>query len=235
MKRTGCVIPLIAVANGLPAVSAIGPLRRCLLPGLSGIGRRDHVALTFDDGPDPRFTPRILDELATHGVHVTFFVLGEQLARYPDLGRRIVATGHEIAMHGWTHRRHLLRGPLDIAADMGRCHALISALADEPPRFWRPPHGELTSVGLAVALRLGLRPVLWNVDGREWRNDADPGSVARRLLDAVHGRDTVLLHDSNAAAPPGTAREVVQVLPALLEHCQRQGWTLGPLHEHGLR
>lgn len=80
-----------------PAATWLPAVRR-LLPGLAGAGAADHVALTFDDGPDPRSTPRFLDELARLGCRATFFVLGEMLERHPALGRRVVADGHEIAV-----------------------------------------------------------------------------------------------------------------------------------------
>ncbi|GAA5022838.1 hypothetical protein GCM10025734_79440 [Kitasatospora paranensis] len=101
----------LAVANSLPALTSLGPLRPLLAPGLSGPGAPGHVALTFDDGPDPRSTPLFLAALERAGVRATFFVLGRMLVRAPELGREMAAAGHEIAVHGYQHRPTVLRSP----------------------------------------------------------------------------------------------------------------------------
>ena len=99
------------VAHAIPAVTTFGPLRNRVLPGLAAVGDLDHVALTFDDGPDPVATPLFLDVLAERRVTATFFLLGSMAERSPGLVREMSAAGHEIAVHGWHHRSLLRRGP----------------------------------------------------------------------------------------------------------------------------
>ena len=94
----------LAVAQGAPGLTALAPVRR-RFPGLAGAGRPDHVALTFDDGPDPRFTPRLLATLDARRVHATFFLLGPMVQAAPGLAAEIASAGHEIAVHGWARRR----------------------------------------------------------------------------------------------------------------------------------
>jgi peptidoglycan/xylan/chitin deacetylase (PgdA/CDA1 family) len=106
-------------AHAAPALTSIGPLRRRLLPRLAGVGVPGHVALTFDDGPDPASTPAFLQVLDEHQVKATFFLLGQMLWAAPALGRDLVQAGHEIAVHGWAHRPMLLRCPPD-AGGSGR-------------------------------------------------------------------------------------------------------------------
>src|SRR5437773_11590455 len=101
----------LAVAHAGPGLTALGPLRRALFPRLAGLGRPDHVALTFDDGPDPASTPAFLELLAARRLHATFFLLGSMVARAPQLAAEIAAPGHEIAVHGWDHRYTILRRP----------------------------------------------------------------------------------------------------------------------------
>src|ERR1700709_2649978 len=101
----------VAVAQALPAAAAWPGLRRAIAPGMAGIGRSDHTALTFDDGPHRMSTPRFLDLLAERKVHATFFMLGEQVSRAPALAREVLAAGHEIALHGYEHRCLLFRTP----------------------------------------------------------------------------------------------------------------------------
>lgn len=223
-----------AAVHLVPSVAAIGALRTRLLPTLSGVSDCRHVALTFDDGPDPASTPIVLDALAGLGVRATFFVLGSRLAEYPELGARAVADRHELAVHGWTHRPHLLRCPFAIADDLARTVATIEASAGVRPRYWRPPHGIPTGAGLWAARRLGLRAVLWSADGRDWRADATPASVFDGISDRLAPGAVVLLHDSDALAAPGSWRNAVGALPPLVETCRARGWQVGPLGEHAL-
>jgi peptidoglycan/xylan/chitin deacetylase (PgdA/CDA1 family) len=221
-------------AHLVPSVAAIDPLRRVLLPGLCGVSDREHVALTFDDGPDPESTPQFLDVLAAHGVHATFFVLGSQLAAHPELGRRVVDGGHELAVHGWSHRPLLLRGPRGSAVDLRRARDLVASVSGSPPRFWRPPHGIPTGASLLAARRLGLRPVLWTADGRDWRAAANGDSVAREIVPLLEPGAVVLLHDSDVTSAPGAWRSALAALPRLIEACAERQLSVGPLREHWL-
>ncbi|MFF3468501.1 polysaccharide deacetylase family protein [Streptomyces sp. NPDC001984] len=101
----------LAAVHCAPVVSTFGPLRNRTMPRLSGHGRADHVALTFDDVPDPLSTPFFLRLLDERGVRATFFLLGSEAHRSPGVVREIAAAGHEIGVHGWRHRPLLLRGP----------------------------------------------------------------------------------------------------------------------------
>ncbi|MDG4800621.1 polysaccharide deacetylase family protein [Micromonospora sp. WMMD980] len=201
---------------------------------MHGLGAPDRVALTFDDGPDPESTPQVLDVLAAHRVRATFFVLGAMLRRYPDLGRRLVGAGHEVALHGWTHDNLLLRGPAGTVRDLTRGYHLVVDVTGRPPRFLRPPYGVLTGATLLAARRLRLRPVLWSCWGRDWTASATGDGVRRRVLAGLRGGGTVLLHDSSAAAEAGAWRSTLAALPELIAECRRRGWQVGPLAAHGL-
>ena len=109
----------LAVAQGGPGLTALAPVRR-LFPRLAGAGRPDHVALTFDDGPDPRFTPRLLATLDARRIHATFFLLGPMAQAAPGLAAEIASAGHEIAVHGWEHRYATVRGPRALHDDLAR-------------------------------------------------------------------------------------------------------------------
>ncbi len=225
----------IAAAAGaqlLPSVGTIPALRNRLLPRLSGRSEISQVALTFDDGPDPASTPAFLDRLGELGVRATFFLLGSQLQRCPELAGRMVAEGHEVAVHGWQHRPHLLRAPWQVTADLARSCARIEAAAGTRPRFWRPPNGILTGAGLLAANRHRLQPVLWTADGRDWTADATAASVFARLERQLAAGGTVLLHDSDVTSAPGSWRAALGALPDLVALCADRGWPLGPLREH---
>lgn len=130
-------VPVLA-AHAAPVVSTFGPLRNRLMPRLSGRGRKGHIALTFDDGPDPRSTPHFLRLLAERRVHATFFLLGSEAHRSPGLVREIAAAGHEVAVHGWLHRPLLLRGPLATYDDFRRARDTVAAITGRQPTLFRP-------------------------------------------------------------------------------------------------
>ncbi len=223
----------LALLHVGPAVTWLPAVRR-RFPALAGVGRADHVALTFDDGPDPQSTPLFLDELRRLGCHATFFLLGEMLQRHPDLGRRIAAEGHEIAVHGWRHRYSLIAPPGRVTAEVGRAADLVAAVTGIRPVWYRPPYGVLSGETLAAARARGLRTVLWTAWGKDWTGTASPESVLATLSGDLRGGGTVLLHDSDCTSAPGAWRSALGALPALVECCGAMGLRVGPLRDHGI-
>jgi peptidoglycan/xylan/chitin deacetylase (PgdA/CDA1 family) len=233
-RTAALVLAGLAVAHAGPGVTALGPVRRRFFPRLSGLGRADHVAVTFDDGPDPAWTPAFLEVLAAARVRATFFMLGAMVARAPGLAAEVAGAGHEVAVHGWAHRYTILRSPRAVADDLARATDAVAGATGAQPRFYRPPYGVLSSGALAAARRLGLTPVLWTCWGREWTAGATPRSVATTLTSALAGGATVLLHDSDCTSPPGSAAAGLGALPLLLEECALRRLVAGPVAEHGL-
>ena len=227
------VLAAAAAAAAAPLVPSVLSIDRAWVRALSGQTAAAHVALTFDDGPDPASTPQVLDGLDELGVRATFFVLGPRLTEHPELGRRIADAGHELAVHGWTHRRHLLRSPGDIRADLRRCADAIESVTGGRPRFWRPPNGIPTGAGLLAACQLGLRPVLWTADGLDWRRDATAESIRDRIVGRLGPGGVVLLHDSDALCAPGSWRRALDAVPGIVGYCRESRWAVGPLGGHG--
>jgi peptidoglycan-N-acetylglucosamine deacetylase len=225
---------LAAVAHGGPGITAIGPVRRRLFRRLAGYGPAGHVALTLDDGPDPRSTPRFLDLLSRRDVRATFFMLGSMAASAPGLAGEVAAAGHEIAVHGWDHRYLTLRGPAAAWADIARARDTIADLTGQVPSYFRPPYGVLSGGALLAARQLGLRPLLWTCWGREWAPGATPETVYTTLMRDLSDGGTVLLHDSDCTSPPGASRAALGALPRLLDECARQGLRVGTAAEHDL-
>jgi peptidoglycan/xylan/chitin deacetylase (PgdA/CDA1 family) len=225
-------LAVAGIAHAAPALSAVGPVRRRLLPRLAGMGAPGHVALTFDDGPDPRSTPAFLASLEAHGVTATFFLLGRMLADAPQLAREMAAAGHEIGLHGWSHRCLLARGPRGTYDDLARGYDLIAEVVGVPPRWYRPPYGVLTSSAVSAANRLGLRTVLWTAWGTDWRAGATATSVLATVRRDLTGGGTVLLHDSDCTSTPGSWRATLGALPPLIERVRADGLDIGPLREH---
>ncbi|MFJ8649499.1 polysaccharide deacetylase family protein [Streptomyces sp. NPDC093546] len=234
-SRTAAWAALTAAAWHVgPAVTWLPGPRALLWPGLDGRGDPSRVALTFDDGPDPASTPRFLRALDELSVRATFFVLGERLARHPDLGRRIAAEGHELAVHGWRHDRPWCPRPLRDPRDLARTTELVAEAAGQQPLWYRPPYGILTGGRWAAARAAGLRPVLWSAWGRDWTADATPGSVLAEVTRTLRGGGTVLLHDSDVTSAPGAWRAALGALPGLVAACRARGLTVGRLADHGL-
>jgi peptidoglycan/xylan/chitin deacetylase (PgdA/CDA1 family) len=231
--RAAAVLGAAALADALPSVAAVRWLRLAVLPGVTGLGADRHVAMTIDDGPDPATTPRFLELLAAADVRATFFVLGERLQRRPEFAQELIAAGHDIGVHGWIHRAHLLRLPTEVVSDLTRAHHYVADLTGRRPRFWRPPRGIPTSTGLAAARGLGMTAVLWSADGRDWRPDATAAGVAARILRQVDAGGVILLHDG--AGPDGMSGAALGALPAIVEACWQRGWAVGPVSEHGIR
>jgi len=211
-------------AEYLPSVVTLGqwaPMRS--LPwGLCrwrGPGGPD-VALTFDDGPHPKGTPAVLEVLDELGWQATFFCLGAEVERHPDLVSELVRRGHQVETHGFAHEHHLLRSPRWVLRDLRRAHASAAA-AGLRPTWYRPTYGQATGATLALARGLGLQPVLWSAWGREWTT-SDPAEVARRISAGLSPGAIVLLHDSDAHGKPGMWRVGVEALRLVADDLARR-------------
>lgn len=229
----------IAGAGGLvhagPGLIGLYPAGMYVRPSLHGRGRSDHVAITFDDGPDPASTPAVLAELDRLGWHATFFMLGSMAREAPDLAAEVAAAGHEIAVHGDEHRNMLRRTPWAAHADIRRCRDTLVEVTGAAPTWFRPPFGTLAFGALWGARREGLTTVLWTNWGRDWRGDASPDLVAADVLGRNTDGATVLLHDSDRQSDPGAWRHGLGALRILADGFAERGLTVGPLRDHGVR
>jgi peptidoglycan/xylan/chitin deacetylase (PgdA/CDA1 family) len=202
-----------------------------LVPGLGirrGPADRASVALTFDDGPDPVWTPRVLGVLADRGVRGTFFVVGERAARAPDVVRRIADAGHDVGSHGWSHRSLWLCGPRRTAEEVGRAHHLITGLTGRAPRAFRPPWGMLNAALPAVLREHGTRCVLWSIQPEGLRVTG-AGQQVERVLSRAHAGAIVDLHD--AEGTPRAPERLVAALPAMIEGLRGLGYRLVTVSE----
>lgn len=230
----GGALACAAAANLLPGLTAWRDMRCTLLARLAGVGAAAHVALTFDDGPAATSTPAVLDSLDRLGWRATFFLLGSEVDRKPELAAEVAARGHEVALHGYHHANHLWHAPPWVAADVRRGYDRVSEAAGAAPRWFRPPYGALAASSIAAARRCGLKTVLWTTWGRDWRRDATGPTVAAEVEATFRPGATVLLHDSDVTSAPGSWRATLAALPLLSERWGAAGLAVGPLAEHGL-
>jgi peptidoglycan/xylan/chitin deacetylase (PgdA/CDA1 family) len=204
-----------ALAPVVPAVSdALGVPRR-LPPGARG------VALTFDDGPHPEATPALLDLLGETGARATFFLIGEQVERWPDIALRIAREGHGIALHGYRHRNLLRLPPRTLADDVQRGAHVIEQATGIAPALYRPPYGIFSPAGLAIAKRRGYQNLLWSRWGHDWRRSTTPERIAAEVTRDLQSGDVLLLHDADHYSAPGSWRKTLAAMPRIIETLAR--------------
>jgi peptidoglycan/xylan/chitin deacetylase (PgdA/CDA1 family) len=181
------------------------------------------VALTFDDGPNPVATPRILDALREHGVPATFFLLGRHVERWPAIARRVVDDGHAVGNHGYHHRKLHVRGPAYTRLDMQLGTQAIRDATGASPRYFRAPHGFRSPWVAAIARELGQEPVGWTLG--VWDTDR-PGVevIAERVRRRVAPGCIVLLHDGDAYDANGDRLQTADALPRIIRDLRASGF-----------
>ncbi|GGM24693.1 hypothetical protein GCM10011608_06910 [Micromonospora sonchi] len=153
------------------------------------------VALTFDDGPHPRWTPMVLDILDRHRVPATFFMVGEQAQRHADIIGHRRMSQHDVGNHTWTHRDLARTDPDEAYDELFRTHTTLTDLTGREPRFLRPPYGHLSGGALAAAARMRYDIVLWSQQMRERQFRGDPAGQARHVVDRAQPGTILLAHD----------------------------------------
>ncbi len=184
------------------------------------------VALTFDDGPHPEGTPATLSILRDHNAHAIFFLVGEQVARYPELTREIAAEGHEIALHCYQHRNLLRLPPHVVKNDLERAAATIEDAGGVGIKRYRPPYGIFNAASLLVARTQRWQPLLWMRWGRDWEKDATAESIHQRLTNRLTAGDVLLLHDADYYSAANSWKNTVAALPRVLETVSERGLAL---------
>lgn len=157
--------------------------------------RRRLVALTYDDGPEPGDTEKVLEALAAAGTTATFFQLVGRAERHPEIVRRVVEAGHEVALHGIDHSRLTDLAPAEVHRLVVDGKRRLEAVAGRPVRFFRPAYGSQTVRTLLAVRRAGLHVVVWGPYAEDWR-DGPAGEVAGRALAGLAPGEIVLLHDA---------------------------------------
>ena len=193
-------------------------------PALSRLpGSEPVVSITFDDGPNPVATPRILDVLKQEGVHATFFVLGRHADRWPGLVRRMADEGHQIGNHGYHHRKLHRRGPAYVRDDLTQGIAAIERACGVRPAVFRAPHGFRNPWVTPIARSLGERTIGWSLG--VW-DSARPGAheIVRRALDGMRAGSILLLHDGDGYNADGDRMQTADALPGIIKGLRARGF-----------
>ena len=196
----GGILAGAALTAGGCAYAAMWPTSQLFGRTLIAPARRGEIALTFDDGPNPAWTPRLLELLDRHAVKATFFLVGKYASKEPALTRFITDAGHIVGNHTWSHPNLALTAPGRVREELRATRDSLEQITGKPVRFFRPPFGARRPDVLRAARELGMAPVLWNAMTSDWKEPSAEriaDALARKIEAATHyGRAAnVVLHD----------------------------------------
>jgi len=182
------------------------------------------LSLTYDDGPNDPHTLHLLEVLARHGVHATFFLIGRYVHQHPQIAREIVQAGHIVGNHSYTHPLLTLRSEAAIRQELGQCRDALENAIGQHSHLFRPPFGGRRPAVLRIARELGMEPIMWNVTGYDW--NAPPALVIeRKVSKQIRGGDVILLHDGGHRQMGADRSQTVIASDRLLTRYKTTGYT----------
>jgi peptidoglycan/xylan/chitin deacetylase (PgdA/CDA1 family) len=210
-----------AVAAGYQSMAPTGQGYGETFTGLPRGSRQ--IALTYDDGPNDPHTLRLLEVLARHDVHVTFFLIGRYVQQRPEIAREIVNAGHVVGNHTFTHPLLIFKSGTEIRRELSQCRAALQDAIGRHSTLFRPPFGGRRPAVLRVARKLGLEPVMWNVTGYDW--NAPPAEVIeRKIARRIRGGDVILLHDGGHKQMGADRSQTVIATDQLIVRYKAEGY-----------
>jgi peptidoglycan/xylan/chitin deacetylase (PgdA/CDA1 family) len=188
---------------------------------------RPMVALTFDDGPDPEHTPRILEALGAAGVHAAFFMVGRQAEAFPAVARAVATAGHDLGNHTYAHRHLWTLPPKASVAEIDRGAAAVADATGIFPKYFRPPWGMFNWTAYVRAGQLGEERILWSIRPEGWLSPLNAGDMAARVIRWSHPGAIVDLHDRGGH--PTTPQTTWVALPGMIAGLRALGYHVVPL------
>lgn len=186
-------------------------------------GKSEGISLTFDDGPDPKITKKILDVLELAGAKATFFVIGEKAEKHPDLMNLIISKGHTLGNHSWSHHAGIgLFSKQKLLADFNQCSQKIEELTGEKVSYLRPPFGVTNPRYEYVLKNTGLKSIGWSIRSYD-TSEKNEQKLLHRITSQLNPGSIVLLHD--------TKEITLAILPALINYCNQKNIAIKPLAE----
>ena len=190
-----------------------------------------YMALTFDDGPYPPYTDRLLDVLKEKKAHATFFLVAEQAQKYPELVRRMAEEGHTVGLHAFRHRDFLKLAEAEKQNDIAQGKKALQAILGNAPVYWRPPHGFRDFSVMEVAAAQKLTVVNWSVIPRDWTGIGKQ-EIHNRVMDKAENGSIVLLHDGDSPFYKATRQPTVDAVALLIDSLREKGYHLVSLEEY---
>jgi peptidoglycan/xylan/chitin deacetylase (PgdA/CDA1 family) len=206
LSIAGATIATAGLAWGALSYAALWPTSQLFGATLVAPQKPGELALTFDDGPNPEWTPQLLEVLARQNIRATFFLIGSYAARQSALVRQIAAAGHLIGNHSWHHPNLALTPSDRVRNELTRTKLTLEAIIGKPIQYFRPPFGARRPEVLRIARSLGLTPVMWNTMTSDWSN-RDAESIARKLIAKIEKNrqkgmaSNIVLHDGSHMEP----------------------------------
>jgi peptidoglycan/xylan/chitin deacetylase (PgdA/CDA1 family) len=210
-----------AVTAGYQSMAPTGQWYGKTFTGLARGSRP--MALTYDDGPNEAHTPRLLEVLAKQCIPATFFLIGRYAQQCPGLVREIIAAGHAIGNHTFTHPLLTLQSEAEIRSQLAHCQAVLQEITGQATKLFRPPFGGRRPAVLRIASELGLEPVLWSVTGYDW-NAPPAWQIERKVTKQIRGGDVILLHDGGHKQMGADRSQTVIASDHLIVHYKNQGY-----------
>lgn len=191
----------------------------------------NYVALTFDDGPSPEYTPLILDILKEKNVEATFFMVGKHVDKYPEVARQVAEDGHEIGNHTYDHLNIPTLKYNDLTKQIILTNRVIHQVTDKRVSYLRPPRGMYDARYRRLAHLLGQEIVLWTISGQDWRSSTSAKAIVKRIVTKVKGGEIILLHDSGALIKDegGNHQALLIALPEIIDGLRTKGLEIVPL------
>ncbi len=176
------------------------------------------IALTFDDGPDPRYTPQLLDILKQHDVSATFFLVAKKAQEHPEIISRMQEEGHCLAMHTYKHKSAWLSHPYETVNEFDKSLKIFKTLGLHI-KYFRPPWGTFNAFTYYGAKKHGLKVILWSVEAYDWRKNNSKENIHQILMNRTGSNDIIVLHDSGGAkgAPLNTINALKTTIPKLIQ------------------
>jgi peptidoglycan/xylan/chitin deacetylase (PgdA/CDA1 family) len=217
----GAVGLAMATSAGYQSMSPTGQWYGRTFTGLPPGSKQ--LALTYDDGPNDPHTLRLLEVLAKHQVHATFFLIGRYVKQRPDVAREIVQAGHAVGNHTFSHPNLIFASTGQVRTEVQQCAQTLDDAVGQHSRLFRPPFGGRRPATLRIARSLGLAPVMWNVTGWDWKGK--PAEyVEHKVHEQIRGGDVVLLHDGGNAFFGADRSQTVLATDRLITRCKSEGY-----------
>ena len=189
------------------------------------------ISLTFDDGPTGQFTEQVLDILREHHVPATFFVCGKNVEAHPNLLRRIVAEGHEVGNHTYSHPYFFFKSRRRMAEEIDRTQAIIEKVVGFRPNIFRPPYGARWFGLVPTLLQRSMHLIQWSATGYDWKKDA--AGITQTALRELKPGAIILLHDGQETRPASEIDRspTAAALPSFIAGARQEGYTFAPLKD----